>query len=152
MNQPPNNPGYPASPHQGIPPEAMPGGTIPPGTITGPITGPAEYEFSEEENTSVERAGAWAKGLGLLSFVHTGLQLLNLNPAGLIYHAILGVLFFRGGQSLTEVVETEGNDTQHLLDALDRLGTALWIRSIVVAVVTVFMIVFAAALFLLITS
>jgi hypothetical protein len=119
----------------GAPPQTAPQQSI--GGGGWPAGGQPQYEFSEQENKTVERAAAWAKGLGLIMFIECGLQLINLNVLGLLLHATLGYFFWRGGQALTEVVETEGNDVQHLLEALEKLGTALQIRIIVVSVVAV---------------
>ena len=154
----PNQPGYPQAPgHPGAqptayPPQAQtpagvatpgyPPPALPPGQpgLTAPVgvvPQASGYEFTEQENVTVERAAAWAKGLGLLMFVQCGLQLINLNVIGVLLYVVLGVLFWRGGAALTKVVETQGNDVGHLLEAMRQLGQALLLRIVVVSAAAV---------------
>jgi hypothetical protein len=121
---PPHQQGYPAYPpagYAGYPPQAAP-------------QWPAQYEFSEVENKTIERCAAWCKALAVLFFVQAGLQVINLNVIILGVDIVIGLMFWRASKSLSAVVETEGNDVRHLMDALKSISFAFLIRLIVVAV------------------
>ena len=120
---PPDQQGYPAYPPQGYagyPPAAQ--------------QWPPQYEFSEVENKTVERAAAWTKALAVLFFVQAGLQVINLNIIFIAIDIGIGIAFWRASKSLASVVETEGNDVKHLMDALKSLSGAFMIRLVLVAV------------------
>lgn len=125
-------PGVPGAGGPGVPGGAPPGGAPPGGLSTG------QYEFNDDENVTIERAGAsssiWAAcaivGAVLLGTL-AGLQLSLDNVRGAVLVlplflvcAVAGWLYFGTGKALKAVVDTEGNDVELLMQALDRLGTA----------------------------
>ena len=121
-------PGYPPPHQQGYP--AYP----PPGYSGYPPQMPAQYEFSEVENKTIERCAAWVKALAVLFFFNAGLQLINFNVIGIAIYIGIGVGFWKAGKSLAAVIETEGNDVKHLMDALKSMSGAFMIRLICVAI------------------
>lgn len=133
--------GGPGVPGAGVPGAGGPGaGGAPPGGTPpgggGLSTG--QYEFNDDENVTIERAGAsssiWAMCAivgALLLGTLAGLQLSldNIRGAVLVLPlflvcAVAGWLYFGTGKALKAVVDTEGNDVELLMQALDRLGTA----------------------------
>jgi len=102
-----------------------------------------DYEFTASQNVVIGKAATWATALGIVMFVNAALSLLNF-PNGIIQAVIslfLGINFFRSGKAFKSVVDTQGNDVAHLLQALDRVGTAFQIRLIVTLVGVVLMLV-----------
>jgi hypothetical protein len=131
---PPQYPGYPPPPHQqGYPSYPPPGYEGYPQQQAAPQW-PAQYEFSEQENKTIERCAAWAKALAVLNYVMAGLQVINLNIVGIIINVGIGIAFWRASKSLADVVETQGNDVQHLMSSLKSISAALMIRLVLVAV------------------
>ncbi len=112
-------------------------GQPPPGADQAPLSS-GGYEFQAEEDVSIERAGAsatvWAMCavvgavlLGTLAFVQFYLD--NVRGAILVLPlflvcAVAGWLYLGAGRALKEVVETQGNDVEHLMRALDRMAKA----------------------------
>ena len=121
--QPPYPPqgGYPPPPY---PPQAP----YPPHPGFAPPPMRPQYEFSGEQNTTLETVGRWAKALGILMFVQAGFAVFGSNHLGALVDIGLGLLLFGGGTSLGAVVTTQGNDVQHLMQALDKLSTLFAIR------------------------
>ena len=130
----------------GVPGGAPPGGG---GLSTG------QYEFNHDENVTIERAGTsssiWATcaivGAVLLGTL-AGLQLSLDNVRGAVLVlplflvcAVAGWLYFGTGKALKAVVDTEGNDVELLMRALDRLGTAFRNEVIVTILAVVLFIV-----------
>lgn len=122
---PPHQQGYPAYPppgYEGYPPQqAMP-------------QWPAQYEFSEQENQTIEKCAAWSKALAVLFYFNAALQVINFNIIGIAIYVGIGIAFWKASKSLAAVVETQGSDVKHLMDALKALSGAFMIRLICVAV------------------
>lgn len=109
------------------------------------------YEFSGDENVSIERAGTsstiWAVCamvgaalLGTLAVVQFFLD--NFRGAILVVPlflvcAVAGWLYLGAGRALKEVVSTEGNDVELLMRALERMAKAFRNEVIVTAVAVV---------------
>ncbi|MCA9618682.1 MAG: hypothetical protein KC731_06665 [Myxococcales bacterium] len=104
----------------------------------GPQLSDGQYEFGDDENVSIERAGTsssiWAICalvgavlLGTLAFLQFHLD--NLRGAVLVVPlflvcAVAGWLYLGVGKSLKAVASTEGNDLELMMRALDRLAKA----------------------------
>lgn len=116
-----------------------------------------QYEFDENENVSIERAGTsssiWAAcaivGAVLLG-VLAALQLFldNLRGAILVLPlflvcAVAGWLYFGAGRALKDVANTEGNDVELLMRALDRLARAFRYEVIVTVIAVLVFVVLA---------
>lgn len=119
------------------------------------------YEFTPAQNKVVQSTGSRVKIWGVFSLISGGLTVLGAVAlfftgevagivAGIIYGLIalipiyLGLNFVRAGRALGAVVETEGSDIDHLMGALQNLGTAfliqvvcavVWIGVIIVGIV-----------------
>jgi hypothetical protein len=180
--QPPGAPaggGYGAPPPGGPPPGGAPGGygapPAQPGYGGAPYGGGAPgappapvqwggYEFSEAENAVIAKTAGRAKLWGIISIVVGSLYTLstcgafasptfltNL-PSGVI-GIVVGIFFVSVGNALNAVVQTQGNDIQHIMEALQKMGTAFLVQIITtlvgvglaVLVIVLMMFVFAAA-------
>jgi uncharacterized membrane protein HdeD (DUF308 family) len=134
---------YPQGPQNPYAPPAAP--MQPPGG--GPMG--YGYEFNAEENAVISSAALWARILGVALIV-TGLaSLINCNVISFILDLIVGIFFITGGSSLAAVVNTQGNDIAHMMQALGKLGTAFKIRVIVTLVALVLILLFAFAVVVL---
>ena len=116
-----------------------------------------QYEFGDDENVSIERAGTssgiWAVCaivgavlLGILASVQ--LYLDNLRGAILVLPlfqvcAVAGWLYFGAGRALKDVANTEGNDVELLMRALDRLAKAFRYEVIVTVIAVLIFVVLA---------
>ena len=118
------------------------------------------YEFTPAQNKVVRATGSRVKIWGVFSLIGGGLFVLGAvalfftgEVAGVVGGIIYGLLalipiyiglnFVRAGRGLGAVVGTEGSDIDHLMGALQNLGTAFLIQ-IVAAVVWVTLGVLAA--------
>ena len=144
----PPQPGY-APPQQvgyGPAPGAMPYGAA-------PGYAQPEYEFTEAQNEVIGKTATWAKGVGIIMFVQAVFALINFNVISAGLDAWIGASFFGGGKALSNVTETQGRDISNMMEALDKLSTAIairmWIVLVVVGMVVVFgglaMVLFVAA-------
>ncbi len=122
----------------------QPGGTL----STG------HYEFNETENATIADAGARAKLWGVASFITGALALVGLIVALLfkdeliqhglesnyitifvvtlvpvvLTHLVISMLYIGAGKSLQAVVHTQGNDIEHLMQSINKLGTAFLVE------------------------
>jgi hypothetical protein len=132
----------------------------------GAYQGYGTYEFNDLENQIIDKAGGRAKMWGWIAAVIGACQLLGGTcgslasaamavyiPYGIVL-LIVGITFIGVGNSLKMVVQTQGNDIAHMMQATQKLGTACFIQSITVIVgvvlgilvgVLVFFFVLAAA-------
>lgn len=125
-------------------PPYPPGGTL----STG------HYEFTEEENRMIAQTGARATLWGFVAIVTGVLALVGLIVSlvfknelishGLqanyvtvfvvslvpivLTHLVISTLYIGVGKSLRTVVQTQGNDVEHLMQSLDKLGTVFLIE------------------------
>ena len=148
LGQPPPPQGY------GAPPPSMGYGPSPygapqqqqqPGMMGGGCASYGVYEFNETENAIIDRAASRAKLWGIISTVLGGLQcfmscfaiaspMLATNlPTGIVA-IVVGITFMGVGNSLKQVVQTQGNDLMHMMQALDKMGSAFMVQ-IVCAIV-----------------
>ena len=143
--QPPGAPGGP--PGYGAPPPGAPyGGPAPygaPAQFGGPPGAGAygAYEFNETENAVIDKTAGRAKLWGIISTVVGAMQLLAscgafANPSlagqlpGGIIALVVGIAFIGVGNSLKSVVQTQGNDLAHMMQALEKLGGAFLVQII----------------------
>lgn len=120
----------------------------------GPPQSDLDYEFSERENQTIKKASTWAIILAIVILIQAGLgavqNLIQANICGAIIGfavaLVIGIAFYKAGTSLKAVVETEGCDTLHMMEAIDKLGTAFLVRIIVVCVSLGFVLISAVAL------
>lgn len=100
-----------------------------------------QYEFNDYENSIIDKSAGRMKLWGIISTVIGALQLIgscgmfvdakyatNL-PAGIVA-IVVGVTFIGAGNSLKQVVTTQGNDLMHMMQALQKMGTAFLIEAI----------------------
>jgi hypothetical protein len=99
------------------------------------------YEFNDAENAIIGKTAGRAKLFGIISIVLGALYsmsscgacakadlLMNL-PQGVI-GIVVGIFFIGVGNSLQNVVNTQGNDIQHIMEALQKMGTAFLVQII----------------------
>ncbi|CAN5924355.1 hypothetical protein BH11MYX4_BH11MYX4_00420 [soil metagenome] len=97
------------------------------------------YEFNDTENAIIDKAASRAKLWGIISTTIGGLQCLascgaiaspglatNL-PTGIVA-IVVGITFMGVGNSLKMVVQTQGNDLMHMMQALDKMGSAFMVQ------------------------
>lgn len=152
---PPPQPGF-APPPYGSPAGTLPSGfgqqqaPMPPPGYGGPMQqvsygGFGNYEFNDQENAIIAKAAGRARLWGIISIVIGALYTISgffffLSPGLLTNFAsgikdiIVGVVFLGVAGSLTSVVQTQGNDVQHMMQALDKLSTSLMVQIIVTIV------------------
>jgi hypothetical protein len=106
------------------------------------------YEFGPAEDAEIAKAANWAKAVGVLGFVNGGLHLLSTNVLQAALAAIVGLLFFKGGTALANVVQTKGHDVHHVVAALDQFGQAFQIRFIFTVLAVLLLLVVLPLLFL----
>ena len=118
------------------------------------------YEFSSIENGAIDKVGSRARVWGIISLVvgvlvvvallavfamagelgplagKARMALLALAPLGLVY-LVMGWLYITAGQAMRAVVATEGNDVEHLMRGLDKLGSAFRLEVILTIVAVV---------------
>ena len=124
------------------------------------------YEFTEAQNLVVARAGSRARQWGVISVLtgvlalagliitlifreeliahglepsYTTTFIVALTPV-VLTHLIIAVLYVKAGASLEAVVATQGNDVEHLMRSLHKLGTAFLVEfaiGMIAAVVSV---------------
>jgi len=121
-----------------------PGGTL----STG------HYEFSDAQNETISLVGGRAKLWGFISIITGVLALVGLVVSLLfkdqliahglapsyvtvfvvalvpivLTHLVISMLYIGAGKALQAVVRTQGNDIDHLMRSLDRLGTAFMVE------------------------
>lgn len=112
------------------------------------------YEFTNDENAMIAATGARAKLWGVISLVTGVLALVGLIVSLLfkdelidhglepnyvtvfvvalvpivLTHLVISMLYVASGKSLQAVVHTQGNDVEHLMQSLDKLGTAFLVE------------------------
>lgn len=135
-----------APPGYGAPPPSMGFSQNPYGTPQGMSGAPGmmpgsygNYEFNDTENSIIDKTAGRAKLWGTISTVVGVLQCLascgavanptlasNL-PTGIIA-IVVGVTFMGVGNSLKMVVQTQGNDLMHMMQALQKIGSAFTVQ------------------------
>ncbi len=154
---PPQQPGFAPAPPYGSPAGTLPSGfgqpqqgQMPPPGYGGPMPqvsygGFGNYEFNDQENAIIAKAAGRARLWGIISIIIGALYTISgffffLSPGLLTNFAsgikdiIVGIVFLGVAGSLTSVVQTQGNDVQHMMQALDKLSTSLMVQIIVTIV------------------
>lgn len=108
----------------------------------------AGYEFTVPQNAVIQKTATYAKVWGIFSIVLGAMQILmGLSGGGFllagIVSIVIGTVFIGVASSLKAVVVTEGNDIDHMMDALQKLGNAFLIQ-VVATVAAVVVAMFAA--------
>ncbi len=106
----------------------------------------AGYEFTVPQNAIIQKTATYAKLWGIISIFIGAIQILVAQlPAGIV-SIVIGMVFIGVAGSLKPVVVTEGNDIDHMMAAVQKLGNAFLIQVIVtVAAVIVGILVASAA-------
>jgi len=115
------------------------------------------YEFNEMENSIIDKTASRAKLWGIISIVFGVLNFMSscggfakadmfLNlPTGIV-GIVVGIAFLGVGNSLKMVVQTQGNDLMHMMQALQKMGSAFMVQ----IVVTIIGFVLALLIFMLV--
>jgi hypothetical protein len=153
----------------GAPPQSMgfqqnPYGA-PQGGMPGMMSGSyGNYEFNDMENAIIDKTAGRAKLWGIISTVVGACQVLlscgsfanpsfasNL-PAGIIA-IVVGVTFLGVGSSLKMVVQTQGNDVMHMMQALQKMSSAFMVQIVCAIIAFVLMaLIFLLVAFVLVAA
>ncbi len=113
---------------------------------------PENYEFNSSENLTIERTARFVRAFGVISAILGVLASLDIalslsaNSARAaelpqsLAAIIVGVIFVRVAGALQLVVNTEGNDVQHMMEAIKKLGDAFLIQLAVMAIAVIAMV------------
>jgi hypothetical protein len=127
---------YPQNPYQAPAPGAQQP-YQPPGVPGYQL--PGGYEFGETENRVIAAAATWTLILGIITILQAVGNLFgeksNFINAGL--NATIGAFMIGSSMAFRKVVNTQGNDVAHLIEALDKFSTVLIIRIICLILVGV---------------
>ncbi len=98
------------------------------------------YEFNDAENTVLGRVARWVGILAWIMIASSGLMVLGsfltgdtVAIAGLMVapiYLIIGLNFRSAAASMKSVIETAGDDIAHLMEALEKLGSALMVMGV----------------------
>ena len=108
----------------------------------------AGYEFTVPQNAIIQKTATYVKLWGIFSIVLGAMQILvgmaswAQVPAGIV-SIVIGTVFIGVAGSLKAVVVTEGNDIDHMMAALQKLGNAFLIQ--VIATIAAFVVGILAA-------
>lgn len=133
--QPQPQQGYPQQgyPQQGYPQQGYPQqGFGQAGFGQPPVS---EYEFSAVEEQTVGRAATWAKAVAILFFIQAAFSLIGFNILAVAIDVAIGMSIWKGSKALSAVVDTQGNDVGHMMEAMSQLSTAFTIRLVIVGIV-----------------
>ncbi len=98
------------------------------------------YEFNDAENMVLGRVARWVGILAWIMIAGSGLMVLGsfltgdtIAIAGLMVapiYLIIGLNFRSAAASMKSVIETAGDDIAHLMEALEKLGSALMVMGV----------------------
>jgi hypothetical protein len=122
------------------------------------------YEFNELENSTIDKTAGRAKLWGIISTTIGALQCLascgavaspgmaTYLPTGIVA-IVVGISFLGVGNSLKQVVSTQGNDLMHMMQALEKMGGAFMVQIICAIIGFVLaVLVFMIAAFVLVAA
>ena len=122
------------------------------------------YEFNDFENSIIDKTASRAKLWGIISTVIGGLQLIGscgmvanasyatYLPSGIIA-LVVGITFIGVGNSLKSVVQTQGNDMMHMMQAMQKLGSAFMIQIIATIIgIVLIALIMVLAMFVLVAA
>ena len=118
-----------------------------------PPSGPSQYEFDSTQNTSFASLAGSMKIVAIIMMICGVLAALNILAGDFVAAVIGGVYIVMGiwtkgaAQSIRNIVNTEGNDIDHLMSAVKDLGKfyALVKWLLIVGIVLGFFAAYAAA-------
>lgn len=90
------------------------------------------YDLNVAENAVISKAGFWSRLLGIIMVVTGAAALMNCDVVTFAINLAVAITFLGAATSLNMVVNTQGNDVQHMMMALAKLRNAFKIRVIVV--------------------
>ena len=96
--------------------------------------GMPQYEFSPLENQTIANAAKWTKFLSIILFVQAAFQLLNQQWFNALFPAGMGYLFLTGSQAFESVVNSAGNDMNHMMTAINKITTVFTIRVVLAGI------------------
>ena len=111
--------------------------------------GPGGYEFTQLENQTIDKTATWCKYLAFIFFAQAALELIDLNVIGVGIDVAIGIAFFQGAKAMKSVVDTQGHDIPHMMEAMRKLATAVNIRiwvTIIAVVLIALVVIFAGAM------
>lgn len=98
------------------------------------------YEFNDADNMVLGRTARWAMVLAWIMIVSSGLMVLaSLLTDGAVavgtftvapIYLIIGLKVRSAAASMKSVIETTGADVTHLMEALEKLGSALMVMGV----------------------
>ncbi len=91
------------------------------------------YEFTDPQNAIIQKTATYARLWGIISIFVGAIQILAAQLLAGIVSIVIGMVFIGVAGSLKAVVVTEGNDIDHMMTAVQKLGTAFMIQVIVTA-------------------
>ena len=157
-------PGYTQPSYGGGPASMGPNPYGAPGAPMGAYQGYGTYEFNDMENQIIDKTAGRAKLWGWISAVLGACQLLGGTcgslasatmavyvPYGIVM-LIVGITFIGVGNSLRSVVQTQGNDIAHMMQAMQKLGSAFFIQSIACIVMLVLAIIISVLVFFVVLA
>ncbi len=107
----------------------------------GARSGYGRYEFNDFENDIIKRTAKRALVWGIIAMALGGINVIAgclafMHPVLLanlcsgVASMVVGASFVRAGRSLTNVVTTQGEDLRHMMEALDKVGSALVVQMV----------------------
>ena len=96
----------------------------------------AGYEFTVPQNAIIQKTATYARLWGIFSIVLGAINILMglanwvALPSGIV-SVVIGMVFLGAAGSLKAVVDTEGEDIDHMMAAVQKLGIAFLVQVIV---------------------
>jgi hypothetical protein len=111
-----------------------------------------QHEFTSEENEVLADLAQWSGALGILKLLQAALGFLGKNFLGGAIELAVGLSLLGARKSLRSAVDTQGNDIDHLMIAVDKLSTVFTFRLILSLFVAGIVVLASVAIVLLIAS
>jgi NADH:ubiquinone oxidoreductase subunit 6 (subunit J) len=98
----------------------------------GPGQPGASYEFNDQQNGIIKECSTWLIVVAVGMFIDAAGKMMGAQRSivGAIITIVVGVLMVMSATSFKKVVDTQGNDVAHLMEALDKFGNVMLVRSI----------------------
>jgi hypothetical protein len=103
------------------------------------------YEFTVPQNAIIQKTATYARLWGIISIFVGAIQILAAQLLPGIVSIVIGMVFIGVAGSLKAVVVTEGNDIDHMMAAVQKLGNAFLIQVIVTVAAVIVGILAASA-------
>lgn len=126
-----------------------------------PAAPQGQYEFTEAQNRVIAKLASRMRLAGVIQIVFGSLQLLGncglstgegslklSSSASPVYLALVvaGAILIAAAASFRRIVDTEGKDITHLMEALSRLSTSILVQLITYAVLGLLLVLAIVAL------